>query len=58
MIRLGAATLVFLKQRGDQQACEALVKAHAIFMPAHSVGMTPAFYYSQGQFLMVATPIK
>lgn len=52
-MRVGAATLSFLKQQGDKEAALMLKAAALVFLPAHNAGWTPGFFFIDGQLRLV-----
>jgi hypothetical protein len=55
-MRVGPATLSYLKRLGDAEA-ELMLKAGAmIFTQAQANGLTPGFFFIEGKFRLVPVP--
>lgn len=56
-MRVGPATLSFLKQHGDAEAKLMLKAGALVFAQSHKVGLTPGFFFLKGKLRMVPVPI-
>jgi hypothetical protein len=57
-MRVGAATLSFLKQHGDDEAALMLKTGSIILRHAHKLGLTPGFFFIKGKLRLVTVPRK
>jgi hypothetical protein len=55
-MRVGAATLSFLKQHGDDEAALMLKAGSIILRQAHKSGLTPGFFFIKGKLRLVPVP--
>jgi len=55
-MRVGPATLSYLKRLGDEEAALMLKAGSLVFSQAQKAGLTPGFFFIQGQLRMVPVP--